>query len=311
MGLLKRCPTCGATSDTEDRFCEADGTTLVDVAGASVAGGPTCSACGKGTVEADGYCSACGRRALSSRPTPAAIESGRPLAGGVVIASRAGDEYVVKMPGGAMALVVLGAPADVEREADALERIGGSGAFPQVLECAVDPVCGSFLALAMPPEGARPLGEAGASLEVAQVTALSRGLLDAAQVVERLGFAWEPQRDDVFLREDGRVRIARLRVPRKLGPNERLDARAVLEAVGPTFLPGLSCRGLRARSVSFCPTRTSPGNPAARSRTFARSCRPSTATPRCRPTTARASTACATPGCAAPTTRTRWPARAG
>jgi serine/threonine protein phosphatase PrpC len=258
---LKRCPTCGATSDTEDRFCEADGSTLVDLAGGGVAAAPTCPACGKGTIEADGYCSACGRRAVSSRPTPAAIENGQPLAGGVVVASRAGDEYVVKMPGGSSALVVLGAPADVEREADALERIGGSGAFPQVLECAVDGVFGSYLAMAMPPAEARPLAAIGPGFEIAQVTSLSRALLDAAQVVERLGFAWEPQRDDVFVKDDGRVRIARLRVPRKLGPGERLDARAVLEAVGATFVPRPLVSGPSRAFRLMLPHASIPGDP--------------------------------------------------
>jgi PPM family protein phosphatase len=234
---VKRCPTCGATSTTEDKFCEADGSPLADVAGAPVAAGPACPACGKGTVESDGYCSACGRRAVTSRPTPAIIDSGRALAGGVVVSSRAADEYVVRLPSGASAIVALGEASAIEREADALERIGGSGAFPQVLECAVDEKFGSFLSLAVPPADARPLGEIGAGFDLPQVTALARGLLDAAQVVERLGFAWEPLRDDVFVREGGRVRVARLRVPRKLGPKERLDARAVLEAVGATFIP--------------------------------------------------------------------------
>ncbi len=234
---MKRCPTCGTTSTSEDRFCEVDGTPLLDVAAPSHPIGPTCTACGKGTIESDGYCSACGRRAVSNRPTPNVIQSGRPLAGGIVQSARASDEYFVVMAGGASALVALGEPATIEHEADALERIGGSGAFPRVVECAVDPTYGSFIALEAPPADAKPLTEVGPSFGPAQVTALGRALADVAQVVERLGFAWEPQRDDVLLRADGRLRIARLRVPRKLGPKERLDARAVMEAVGPAFVP--------------------------------------------------------------------------
>jgi serine/threonine protein phosphatase PrpC len=258
---LKRCPTCGATVATEDRFCEADGSPLADVAQGAVAARPTCSACGAGTIEADGYCSACGRRAVTSRPTPAVIESGRALAGGVVLSSRAIDEYVVTMPESGTALVVLGEAGAIEHEADALERIGGSGVFPQVLECAVDGKYGSFLSLAMPPADAHPLGQVGPGYGLAQMTAVARGLLDAAQVVERLGFAWEPQRDDVFVREGGRLRVTRLRVPRKLGPGERLDARAVLEAVGATFLPEPLVRGPSRAFRLMLPHTSIPGDP--------------------------------------------------
>src|SRR5271165_3770424 len=122
QGPLKRCPSCGATSATDDRFCESDGATLVDE---PVPAGPRCPLCAEGVVEADGYCSACGRRATSSRPTPAVAPAGSPLAGGVVAASLGGDEYVVKLPGGASVRVALGEATALEREADALERIGG------------------------------------------------------------------------------------------------------------------------------------------------------------------------------------------
>ncbi len=257
---MKRCPTCGATAATEDRFCEADGSTLVDVAQAVVAAPRACPLCGQGTVEPDGFCSACGRRVVSSRPTPSALAIGQALAGGVVVKARAVDEYLVKMPEGDLALVVLGDAAAIEHEADALERIGGSGAFPQVRQCSVDAVFGSFLALSVPPEGARPLSEVGPDLDVAKVTALSRALLDAAQVVERLGFAWEPQREDVFVREGGRPRLSRLRVPRKLGPKERLDARAVLEALGSVFVPQPLVSGPSRAFRLYLPHMSLPGD---------------------------------------------------
>lgn len=258
---MKRCPTCGASSTSEDRYCEADGSPLADVAEPRAAAGPACPVCGKGTVESDGFCSACGRRAVSSRPTPNAIEAGRALAGGVVLSARGPDEYVVKLPAGGTTIVVLGEGPTIEREADALERIGGSGAFPRVLECAVDDTFGSFLSLAMPPADARPLGDVGPGFDLAQVTALARGLLDAAQTVERLGFAWEPARDDVFVRRDGRVLVCRLRVPRKLGPKERIDARAVLEAVGATFVPSPLVGGPPRAFRLFLPHTSIPGDP--------------------------------------------------
>ncbi len=237
---MKRCPTCGATSSSEDRFCETDGAVLVESAAPPR---PTCPVCGKGTVESDGFCSACGRRALSSRPTPPVLPNGQPLAGGVVAGSRGGDEYLVTMKAGRTALVAIGEPAAIEREADALERIGGTGPFPRVLECGQDDLMGAYLALAMPPPEARTLSEVGPAFTLVEVVALLRAVLDAAQVVERLGFAWEPQRDDLYLLDGRRLRIVRLRVPRKLGPGERLDARSVLETLGPSFVPEPAVRG--------------------------------------------------------------------
>lgn len=234
---VKHCPTCGAPYGADERFCETDGATLADDTIVTIAPpGLLCLACGKGTLEADGFCSACGKRA-TSRPTPASVLVGSTLAGGVVVASLAVDEYVVRTAGGSNVRVVLGAPAAVEREGDVLERIGGGGPFPAVVECGVDDALGSYVALAMPPDDAQPLADVGPALAVSTAMGLVRALVDAAQVVEKLGFAWEPQRDDVHVRPDGSVRLARVRVPRKLAPGERLDARAVVETVGPTFVP--------------------------------------------------------------------------
>jgi serine/threonine protein phosphatase PrpC len=257
---VKRCPTCGATSTSEDRFCETDGAVLVDESKAAALKGPSCPLCGKGTVESDGFCSACGRRAVSSRPTPALVPTGQRLAGGVTTASRGTDEYVVTMKAGGTALVALGDPAAIEREADALERIGGSGPFPRVIECAHDDQYGAYLALAMPPSDARPLSEVGPGLSLSEAVALLRALVDAAQIVERLGFAWEPQRDDVYVHA-GRPRVVRLRVPRKLAPGERLDVRGIMEAVGPSFVPEPAVSGPSRAFRLLLPHAVVPGEP--------------------------------------------------
>jgi serine/threonine protein phosphatase PrpC len=162
---------------------------------------------------------------------------GASLAGGVVVESRSSEEHVVRGAGGTMLTVALGEASTIEREADVLERIGGSGPFPRVVDCGVDEMLGSYLALAAVPGDARPVGEVGPGLTLAAAIGAARELIGAAQIVERIGFAWEPQRDDVHVRPDGAVRMSRLRVPRKLGPGERIDARAILEAIGPTFVP--------------------------------------------------------------------------
>ncbi len=245
---MRRCPTCGASYTTDAHVCEADGAALIDdespvASSRPPSKGARCPLCAEGLVEADGFCSACGRRALSSRPTPPLVPVGAPLAGGVVVSSPGGDEYLVRAAGGATMRVVLGDAAAIEREADLMERIGGSGPFPGVAECGVDDTHGSYLAVAAPPADARPLSEVGSSLTLATAIGVVRALIDAAQVIEKIGFAWEPQRDDVHVRPDGSIKISRVRVPRKLGQGERLDARAVVEAVGPTFVPTPALEG--------------------------------------------------------------------
>lgn len=263
--LVSRCPACGLTYTAGDRFCEADGATLVDDAPSSMAKSAppatlTCPHCNAGTLEADGFCSSCGRLGTSSRPTPLAVPSGSQLAGGVVVGVVSPDEYLVSAGAGTTVRVVLGEASTVEREADLLERIGGSGAFPRVVECGVDVVHGSYLSLSLPPADARGLGEIGPNLAVATAMGVVRALVDAAQVMEKLGFAWEPQRDDLYVRPDGSLRVSRVRVPRKLGPGERLDVRGIIEAVGPTFVPTPAVEGPSRAFRLLLPHTALPGD---------------------------------------------------
>jgi serine/threonine protein phosphatase PrpC len=260
---VKRCPTCGAEFGDAERFCEIDGSALPAAATskipAALASAAGCTLCGEGTLEADGFCTACGRRSLSSRPTPPIVAVGAPLARGVVAAVVGADEYVVREPAGAMTRVVLGDSTAIERDADVLERIGGTAVFPRMAECGVDETHGSFLAMASPPSDARPLGEVGTRLSLASAIGVVCALVDASATIEKLGFAWEPQRDDVHVRHDGSVRVSRVRVPRKLGPRERLDARAVVEAVGPTFVPIPALDGPPRVFRLFLPHVATPG----------------------------------------------------
>jgi serine/threonine protein phosphatase PrpC len=196
----------------------------------------------------------------SSRPTPPLVTPGSELAGGIVVSAAGTDEYVVRGAGGSTTRVVLGDASDVERQADVLERIGGTSAFPRVAECGVDDTHGSFLAMAAPPADARPLGEVGAQLTLATAVGVVRSLVEASQIVEKLGFAWEPHRDDVHVRPDGTVKVSRVRVPRKLGVGERLDARAVVEAVGPTFVPRPALDGPSRVFRLFLPHVAIPGD---------------------------------------------------
>jgi serine/threonine protein phosphatase PrpC len=160
-----------------------------------------------------------------------------------VVGVRAADELVVRLPAGRAILVAVGESNALEREADALERIGGTGPFPRVVECGVDDAIGSYLALAMPPVDARPVATRAPQLSFAAGLDVVRALIDAAQIVERLGFAWEPAREDMLLSPDGVLHLARLRVPRRLASSERLDARGAIESVGSVLVPAPAVEG--------------------------------------------------------------------
>lgn len=238
MGVVKHCPTCGARYDEDERFCEVDGGTLVaeTIVPAPVQQASLCLRCREGTLDADGFCSTCGRRA--TRPTFSTVRVGATLAGGVVVESLRDDEHLLRVNGTAGTVrLVLGEAGALEREADALERIGGAAPFPRLLERGTDGVHGSYLVLAMPPADARPLPAVGAALAIPVAISLVRAVVEAAHVIESLGLSWEPQRDDVHVCADGSPRLTRARVPRRLGPGERLNARSVVETVGPTFVP--------------------------------------------------------------------------
>jgi serine/threonine protein phosphatase PrpC len=180
---------------------------------------------------------------VSNRPTPPIVPIGARVAGGSVVGARAADEHVVRLPGGRAILVAVGESSALEREADALERVGGTGPFPRVVECGVDDAVGSFLALAMPPPDARPIALRAPQIAFAAGLDVLRALVDTAQIVERLGFAWEPAREDVLLSSEGVLYLARLRVPRRLAQGERLDARAAIEVVGPSLVPAPAVDG--------------------------------------------------------------------
>ncbi len=211
MGGVKRCPICGATSTTDDAFCELDGSRLE---GNRARSRPRCRAlrsrlcpsCGEGTIEPDGFCSVCGKR---FEPPPETVRSfppmGAKLAGGVVIGTPSPSENVVRLGDGTTALVVLGEMSELEREASALERAGSDSAFPRVVGVGVDDAYGAYLALATR-DDARPIAEAAPAMTLREAVAVARELVVAAEIAERLGLSWEPSRDDVRVRKRRQAR---------------------------------------------------------------------------------------------------------
>jgi serine/threonine protein phosphatase PrpC len=235
---------CGATTASEDAFCEIDGTPLVTESGApaaKLASAPwtkaPCPSCGEGTIEDDGFCSVCGKRFEVPPETRRSFPPvGAKLAGGIVVAAPNPADHVVRFEDGRTGLVVLGDATDLDREAAVLDKAAGDPVFPRMVASGVDDGYGPYLSLLLQ-EGARPVADAAASMSVRQMLSFAGELISAAGTIERLGFSWEPTREDFCVRPDGGLALSRVRAARKLAVGERVDVRAVLELVGPAFLP--------------------------------------------------------------------------
>jgi hypothetical protein len=185
---VRTCPKCGAVAaNSELVFCEHDGERLADDD--------------------------------SPRDTPPLVPVGARLGGGEVVGARAPDELVVRTPSGELLTVAFGGVDDAEREAGALRRLGGAPPFPRVVDQGSDPRHGSYLVLSSPSLGAPRLAEVGCGLSLAQAFATLRGILDAAERVERTGLTWDPEADDLFLEPSSALALTRLRVARRLAPN--------------------------------------------------------------------------------------------
>jgi serine/threonine protein phosphatase PrpC len=179
----------------------------------------------------------------------------------MVISAVGSDEYVARAVTGAPMIVVVGGAPALEHEAELLARVGGIGAFPQVLQHGVDSAHGPYLALAHPRAEALPVAEEGPRLTLARAVELVHALVDTAAAIEKLGFAWEPQREDAYVGADGTLRLSRVRLPRRLAPGERLDARTVVEAIGPAFIPTPAIEGPSRAFRLLSPHVPLPGDP--------------------------------------------------
>ncbi|HEY2515782.1 MAG TPA: PP2C family serine/threonine-protein phosphatase [Polyangiaceae bacterium] len=208
----------------------------------------SCPACTGERDDGDGFCVDCGHRLVFASGAPQ-IPPTETVGQWAVGQARAPDDFEARGEAG-RAIVVVGAAQALASEVSALQAMREDPRFPQVLEHSSDARFGSFLALSPPPRGARPLVDAAPTLSLEAALDVVRQALDTAEVLERARFDWAPMRSDAFLDDRGRLVFARLRSGRRLGPRERLDARAVTEAVGGALLPEPGVRGT-PRMVRF------------------------------------------------------------
>jgi serine/threonine protein phosphatase PrpC len=202
----------------------------------------TCPACGEDDKDdGDGFCAECGHRLVFASGAPS-IPAAETVGGWTIRGARSADDFEGRGESG-RALVVVGAAEVLAAEVSALETLRTDPSLPRVLESAMDPRWGAFIALSAPPPRSRPLVDAARTLSVPDALDLVRQALEIAERVERARFDWIPMRTDAFLDPDGRLIFVRLRTGRRLAPGERLDARGVTEAVGGALLPEPGIRG--------------------------------------------------------------------
>lgn len=272
-GSVKRCTQCGLEAADEEVLCRADGSRLApdraDLRSELPAAGRlACPQCGRGGADGGaGYCSECGFR-LAPPSTRSVLPVGSTIGGRTVVEARSADDALVEEADGTVLLVVLGNAVALAAEGDMLSRLEGAP-FPRLIEVGDDPQRGAFLAVTPPAEGARRLSEAAPSLAPDEIFELLHAVLDVAETVERHGHAWRPLAEDFHVAPRGArdpggansppdeageangsagdpgapsLALLRARDARKLSPDERLDARTVIEAVGAALLSEMGVR---------------------------------------------------------------------
>lgn len=160
-------------------------------------------------------------RPVNERLPPAGTRVGR-----YVVRAAHGDDAVSARDDDAAVIVAFGATIDLEREAHALRSVASELSVPEVCGVARDDRYGPYLVLRDAQVEPAPI-----SLDPVRVHQVLCALVELSRTLERAGFAWSPHADDVVL-TDGGPRIQRLRGARRLGAQERLDARSIVETVG-------------------------------------------------------------------------------
>lgn len=156
-----------------------------------------------------------------------------------VVESRSHDDVLARADGGADVVLATGADLPIELEARALASLEPRGACARVLELGDDPVAGAWLALTPPPAGARPMATWLEDAPPASIFAVLDQLLDLVAALEDAHLEPSPRVEDLWIRAPGPAAPAlwlqRVRGVTELEAGTRVDARAVVEELGPTL----------------------------------------------------------------------------
>jgi serine/threonine protein phosphatase PrpC len=193
--------------------------------------------------DGEGYCTSCGLR-LDAGRTVSFLPPGGAIGGRSVIASRAPDDVLAKGPDDVVVAVTVGDAALLADEASAARALDGRLGAPKLVELGTDERRGPFLALALPPEGARALSDAASGLDELGAIRIARRTLDVVEALERNGMRWTPRMSDFHLDAEGSLVLSRLRVAPLDGG--RADACCPVAAAGRSFVPSPALGGTPA-----------------------------------------------------------------
>lgn len=145
-----------------------------------------------------------------------------------VVRTRGDDAVLAREDGGREALLVFGERNAMQLEARTLRELTSVVPVSRVLDAGEHPEHGAWIAL----EAQKSASVGVATLEgldLRTVRAMA-ALLDLLAALERQRLSFAPKAEDVEIAPEG-LRVLRLRALSPLGPHDRLDARAALQAV--------------------------------------------------------------------------------
>jgi serine/threonine protein phosphatase PrpC len=156
-----------------------------------------------------------------------------------VVESRSHDDVVARADGGGEVILATGATEPIDHEARALAALEDRHASARVLELGDDPIAGAWLALTPPPEGAIGFAAWLEDAPPAGIFAVLDQLLDLVAALEDAHLEPSPRVEDLWIRAPASTTptlwLQRVRGTTALDPGSRIDARAVLEELGPTL----------------------------------------------------------------------------
>ncbi len=224
---MKTCPTCGVAAAEDDVFCEVDGDELIAIV--------------EGTRARSVAITQAPAPFTADQPTLPVVPLSAKIGVCDIVGARGVGDYALRGARAEMTLA-LGVAGALVGEARALEALAGLAPFPALVDDGNSADAASFVAMEAPPPGSRRLAVAALSFTIREALGVARALLDAAARVEAAGYAWCPDPGDVWVTKDGSIALARVRGAERL-EGSRLDARTVLEAIGPILAPGPLVQG--------------------------------------------------------------------
>jgi serine/threonine protein phosphatase PrpC len=156
-----------------------------------------------------------------------------------VVATRSHDDALARTRDGGDVVLATGDVDSIVREVRSLAALEGRAATAHVLERGQDELAGGWIALTPPPPDAIPFATWLEGSRPTVTFALLDALLDVATTLEEAALDFCPRVEDLWVRPGPDDRpslwLQRARGGAQLHGGERVDARAILEELGPTL----------------------------------------------------------------------------